>query len=62
METRGAPGAAGKLTLGAINLVLSTHSLFTPKTQNKTMKIHSSFNHDKIIDLYLLEGVASMVE
>ncbi len=61
METRGVQGAGSKLTLGAINLVLST--LFTPKEKKKkTIKIHSSFNHVNIIDLYLLKGAALMIE
>lgn len=60
METRGVQGAGSKLTLGAINLVLS--ALFTPKKKEKTIKIHSSFNHASIIDLYLLKGAALIVE
>lgn len=60
METRGVQGAGSKLTLGAINLVRSI--LFTPKKKKKTMKIHSSFNHANIIDLYKLKGVALMVD
>lgn len=58
METRGVQGAGSKLTLRAINLVLST--LFTLK--KKTMEINSSFNHANTIDLYSLKGVALTVE
>lgn len=58
METHGVQGAGSKLTLGTINLDLST--LFIWK--KNTIKIHSSFNHADIIDLYLLKGAAMMVE
>lgn len=60
METRGFQGAGSKLTLGAINLILS--ALFTPKQKKKTMEIHSSFNHASLIDLFLLKGAILMVE
>lgn len=61
METCGIQGEGNKLTLGAINLVLST--LLTPEIQRKkAMKVQSSFNHSYTADLYLFKGLCEMLE